>query len=229
MAIPHRRWLQFSLRGFIVVLTIGCIWLGWKVERARRQHDAVRAIEKLRGWVIYDWQEGRPAHVYDEPPSPHWLRLLFGDDFFQSAYEVRFEYRPVQEEFGHEVRDSIPYLLRIPTLKRVVLWCDASELEFEMTIETLALLESALPDCEVVTYTGGGHFEDPSLFRDFEDCGWKHWPLILPIAEPAPRFAAKASQIGFWWDIVASPQWQLVAVGVTLTAFANSTGPTAER
>lgn len=30
-----RRWFQFSLRGFLVVLTIGCLWLGWLILASR--------------------------------------------------------------------------------------------------------------------------------------------------------------------------------------------------
>ena len=58
--MPRRRWLQFSLRSFFVLLTVGCLWLGWKVERTsertRQQREAVKAIEALTGRVQYDWQ-----------------------------------------------------------------------------------------------------------------------------------------------------------------------------
>jgi hypothetical protein len=50
----RRRWLQFSLRGFIVVLTIGCVWLGWKVERARESERAIDAVRKAGCRVYYD-------------------------------------------------------------------------------------------------------------------------------------------------------------------------------
>lgn len=33
----RRRWLQFSLRSFLIVVTVGCLWLGWNVERATRR------------------------------------------------------------------------------------------------------------------------------------------------------------------------------------------------
>lgn len=52
MATP-RRWLQFSLRGFLVVLTIGCLWLGWKVERAHKRGRAIDAIVAAGGRVYY--------------------------------------------------------------------------------------------------------------------------------------------------------------------------------
>ena len=49
----RRRWFQFSLRGFLVVLTIGCLWLGWKVERAQSQREAVAKIESVGAIVYY--------------------------------------------------------------------------------------------------------------------------------------------------------------------------------
>jgi hypothetical protein len=50
---PARRWLQFSLRGLLTALTIGCAWLGWKVERARKRGEAIDAIVGQGGLVIY--------------------------------------------------------------------------------------------------------------------------------------------------------------------------------
>ena len=54
-----RRFLQFSLRTLLVVVllvSIGMSWLAVKLERARRQKEAVRTIEKAAGWVVYDYQ-----------------------------------------------------------------------------------------------------------------------------------------------------------------------------
>ena len=50
----RRRWFQFSLRGFMVMLTIGCLWLGWRVERAHKRARAIDAIVRAGGDVVYD-------------------------------------------------------------------------------------------------------------------------------------------------------------------------------
>ena len=73
-----RRWLQFSLRGFLVVMTIGCLWLGWKVEKARRRGRAIDALIVAGAKVLCDaspdsgqneWKSLTP-----EPPGNHfWL------------------------------------------------------------------------------------------------------------------------------------------------------------
>lgn len=47
----RRRRLQFSLRGFLITVTVGCIWLGWKVETDRRQRVAINAIKAMGGVV----------------------------------------------------------------------------------------------------------------------------------------------------------------------------------
>ena len=38
------RWLRFSLRTLLVVMTVLCVWLGIKVNAARRQKEALTAV-----------------------------------------------------------------------------------------------------------------------------------------------------------------------------------------
>ena len=42
----RRRWLRFSLRTFLLVLTGLCIWLGVNVNQAQQQKEAVAALER---------------------------------------------------------------------------------------------------------------------------------------------------------------------------------------
>ena len=73
---PRRRWLQYSLRTFFVLLTVFCVWLGWTVHRANEQRKAVAWVREM-GWSV----------EYDdaEPPSPKWLVELLGVDYFQEV------------------------------------------------------------------------------------------------------------------------------------------------
>jgi len=129
-AAPRRRWLQFSLRGFLVVLSIGCLWLGWKVDRAHKQRDAVETIEAIGGIVVYDWQAcvdswvispatskysrwgASPAYRYlpddSEPPAPAWLRSLLGDHLFQNPTSVIFRTR--HAFYGWDAKHTLLYL-----------------------------------------------------------------------------------------------------------------------
>ena len=97
------RWLRFSLRSFLVLFTVFCIWLGWKAERAHRQREAVAVIVKAGGKVWYDHQ----LHVVPRPwgrrgrmtaispkaadPTPQWIQSLLGHEFFRSVVGVSFE------------------------------------------------------------------------------------------------------------------------------------------
>ena len=52
-----RRFLQFSLRAllvFVLLVSVGMSWLAVKLEKARRQKEAVEALVKLGGTAVYD-------------------------------------------------------------------------------------------------------------------------------------------------------------------------------
>jgi len=93
---PRRRWLRFSLRTLLAALTILCIWLGWQVTAARRQHEAIVAILAANGEVEFDDKKVLTGHTQyarvnpdDREVGPLWLREIFGDDFFRTVVEVR--------------------------------------------------------------------------------------------------------------------------------------------
>ncbi len=52
----NRRWFRFGLRTLLIAITVLCIWLGFKVNAARRQHEVVQAILQAGGTVAYDYQ-----------------------------------------------------------------------------------------------------------------------------------------------------------------------------
>jgi Leucine-rich repeat (LRR) protein len=77
--IKRRRWFRFSLRMLLVAVTVLCVWLGFKVNAARRQKDILGAILKSGGTVAYE-----KASL----TVPDWLRSLFGDDLFYNPTSV---------------------------------------------------------------------------------------------------------------------------------------------
>ena len=79
---PRRRWLQFSLRTMMIVVTVFCVWLGFTAKRARDQRQAVEVIRKLWGAGYYEHQ--LPLGFPSKPPGPKWLRRLIGDEYFFS-------------------------------------------------------------------------------------------------------------------------------------------------
>jgi hypothetical protein len=139
----RRRWLQFSLRTAFVLLTVGCVWLGWKADQAHKQADAVRTIEALGGVVRYDWQTNTHislkvdqwSHRFDSHAGgPPWMHSLF-----QKAEDVYF-FSPVFSTPDSVARESIPHLKRLPWLKCVHITTSEA---------ALSELKAALPGCNV--------------------------------------------------------------------------------
>ena len=88
-----RRWFQLSLRMALVVLTLGCVWLGVLTKRARDQRAAVARIEQLGGRIDYGWEyewadrgQARPNAVR---PGWPWLHRAVGPELFQEVFFVR--------------------------------------------------------------------------------------------------------------------------------------------
>jgi Leucine-rich repeat (LRR) protein len=76
------RWLRFSLRTMMLLVTLLCVWLGVTSYRANKQK---RAVERLagQGSVGYDYQTTAPFGAPRPlPPGPAWLRELIGSDYF---------------------------------------------------------------------------------------------------------------------------------------------------
>ena len=134
--VRKRRWFRFSLRTFLLVVTVLCIWLGIKVNEARRQKEAVDAILKAGGMVHYDyqtlpnipsenhWNIGYNANAL--PTGPPFLRKLFGDDCFRKVILVRFSQTDIPESILRQLANlpDITYVaLQYRKSFRTVLMC----------------------------------------------------------------------------------------------------------
>jgi hypothetical protein len=71
--MTDRRYLTFSLRTAFVVLTIGCLWLGWKVEKARKRGRAIDAIVAAGGRIGYEDRHLMHLPPYTIPANHFWL------------------------------------------------------------------------------------------------------------------------------------------------------------
>ncbi len=94
---PMRRLLRISLRAFLLLLTVGCVWVGWKANKAQKQRAAVAWVEEMGGFALYnyDYGAGSPdflnrGAVYVGPPQPAWLRELIGVSFLSDVTRVAF-------------------------------------------------------------------------------------------------------------------------------------------
>lgn len=85
----RRRWLRYSLRVLLVLVTVLSVWLGWLVHRARQQAAAVDVVLRSGGDVYYEWYYD-PQSGAREPESRvrTLLGALFGDEFARRVTHV---------------------------------------------------------------------------------------------------------------------------------------------
>jgi hypothetical protein len=96
-AFLKRRWLRFSLRTLLVIMTVLAISLGLYVQSLRDRRAAIGVMEKLGGAISFRYH------------GPEWLRELVGDEkYFWNPNAVRFESSdPLTND---ELQSAMPYL-----------------------------------------------------------------------------------------------------------------------
>ncbi len=85
-----RRWLTYSLRSFLLVVTIGCIALGFWANRAAKQKAAIAWVKANGGIVFYDFEFEPDDDPILEPhaPGPEWAQAMLGVDYFATVISV---------------------------------------------------------------------------------------------------------------------------------------------
>lgn len=107
--VKPRRWIQFSVRTVVLVTMLLGIGLGLVTNRARRQREAVRAIEGVGGSFFYDYQKAsakRPNVFQPKAPAPgpEWLRRLIGPEYFHDVVMVNLREKAITDEHLKELR-----------------------------------------------------------------------------------------------------------------------------
>ncbi len=95
--VPARRgwrWIRprLSVRALMATVLVLGVGLGWAVERARVQHEAIAAIHRAGGSAFYDFQEANSHARSPSPLLPRWMIAVFGVDCFASVVRVQIEY-----------------------------------------------------------------------------------------------------------------------------------------
>jgi hypothetical protein len=102
-ALVFRLRFQFSIRSVLVLVAavaIPCSWLAVEMKQAREQREAVGEIERLEGWVGYDYEfdASDDLVIGAEPRGPAWLRHLLGKDFFANVVNVDLNFTQVTDD-----------------------------------------------------------------------------------------------------------------------------------
>lgn len=119
---PNRRWLSFSLRMFLLILTLVAIALGWYVNRVSQQRAAVAWVVQKGGTVQYSFEFGPNEQPLKQPvpPGPDWLRNMLGIDYFSTVWRVNFE--DINEP-------NLMPLAKLTSLKQLTLFrCNAADI-----------------------------------------------------------------------------------------------------
>ncbi len=98
---PRRQQPRLSIASLITLVLVLGLWLGWFVRSARIQREAVAAITKAHGEVLYDW-ECRNGHwvPHGAPWGPRWLVNAIGVDHFGNVTFVRIP-GPSEADLSH--------------------------------------------------------------------------------------------------------------------------------
>jgi hypothetical protein len=119
------RWLRFSLRTLLLVVTIAAIFLSMRVNQAEKQRNAIVSVKQLGGWVHYGFefrdgtfQAGSRSWV------PRWILDRTGIDLFHNVVEVNMVYNndgPTRLD-NHTTSDQVSlHLTSFHRLKRLFL------------------------------------------------------------------------------------------------------------
>jgi hypothetical protein len=113
----RRRWFRVSLRALMLSVLAVAVFLGYEVNKAKRQRAAVEAVKKAGGSVHYDYEFANGKLTPGrEPEGPRWLRGLLGDEYFQHIEQVDLLYDDSSGkwDFNKEDRpcDAVLALLR---------------------------------------------------------------------------------------------------------------------
>ena len=87
---PLRWYLWFGVRGLVILVLLLGFWLVWLFHLAQIQREAVLAIKKDGGTVLYNWEWDNGSSVpAGQPRAPRWLVARIGVDFFGHVTVVK--------------------------------------------------------------------------------------------------------------------------------------------
>jgi hypothetical protein len=87
---PGWRQLALTLRAAMLLIAVLAIALAWVVNLAHTRSEAVRAIRKAGGIVVFEDQTLPLGCLPAKPWEPPWLRSWLGEELFRPVTQVAF-------------------------------------------------------------------------------------------------------------------------------------------
>ena len=123
--------LSLSLRMLLLLILVAALWLGWRVDKARRQRRAIAQVEKYNGYVRFDYEYANGNEIQGAQPwGPKWLRRHLGDDYFREVSQVIYVDQPLSDATLAPLADlgaieELRFLKRLAHQKAVAKACAA--------------------------------------------------------------------------------------------------------
>jgi internalin A len=139
---PHswRRRLRISVRGLMVLVLVTGGGLGWVIDRAAVQREAVAEIKRVGGHIGYSWQRSHGAWVSPSPKSPwrDWVRRRLGPDFLDTVTYVFLQGEQCDDE-SLRAACRLPWLEELSVVNSSVTDASAEDLRQLKNLRSLDL------------------------------------------------------------------------------------------
>lgn len=159
---PKHRRLRISIRVLLIAVLVAGVWMGNFVNKARRQSEAVAAIERFGGWVDYQQPNGSSKLV------ARWIQRVTGDDYFDVVETVYLPH-DIREVTGNS-DDLFVQLENLAALKSLYLrhTCETSDegLGHIQKLKRLQYLE--IGNAHGITDAGTAHLAKLKNLRSLE-------------------------------------------------------------
>lgn len=159
-----RRGLQFSLSTLLFIVAVLGIGLGIRVRQAERQQQAIKAIHKLGGAVLYQTAESEKPPLATHSRLERYLGMVFIEPVEYVSFRTSRQLG-LHPELIHDGLAELKHLRGLRTLRLEGLEVSDADLEQLATLKSLRLLylswtnvtetgiariKRALPECRVV-------------------------------------------------------------------------------
>ena len=184
VALLCRLQVPFSFSSLLVIAVAGgCIWLPGSWEKARNQREAVAAIERVGGQVLYDYELDEKGERIDDatPPGSIWLRRLFDKDFFRTVAAVGLP--PVKgTDEAMKYVGGLSQLRSLSVSGENITDLDLRQLDGLTTLRRLRLKDTAITDKGLESLHGLTDLQDLDLSEtQITDQGLEHLKLLTKL------------------------------------------------